>query len=117
MSNRITPPTVRQTPGGPTGSEVRQLMRSVPQTPKRVVLYARVSTDEQAEKGYSISDQLRSLREHVTREGYDVVEEIVDDGYSGATPNRPGLFRIMELAEDGTIDVVLATKRDRFFRS
>jgi site-specific DNA recombinase len=91
-------------------------MTTLPQTPKRAVLYARVSTDEQAEKGYSISDQLRSLREHVAREGYNVVDEIVDDGYSGATPNRPGLLTIMELAEAGAIDVVLATKRDRFFR-
>ena len=35
--------------------------------PKRAVLYARVSTDEQAEKGYSISDQFRALREHAAQ--------------------------------------------------
>jgi site-specific DNA recombinase len=92
-------------------------MKSVSQTPKRAVLYARVSTDEQAEKGYSISDQLRTLREHAAREGYYVVDAIVDDGYSGADLNRPGLRRIMELAEGEAIDVVLAAKRDRFFRS
>jgi len=92
-------------------------MTILQQSTKRAVLYARVSTDEQAEKGYSISDQLRSLREHAAREGYDVVDEIVDDGYSGANLDRPGLRSIMELAEGGAIDVVLATKRDRFFRS
>ena len=117
MSNRKAPPTVLATPGGTTLAKGAQLMKSVSQTSKRAVLYARVSTDEQAEKGYSISDQLRSLREHAAREGYDVVEEIIDDGYSGASLNRPGLPRIMELAEDGAIDIVLATKRDRFFRS
>src|SRR5215207_8442896 len=99
MTNKITPPTVPLTPGGPTPDKEAQHMKSVSQTPKRAVLYARVSTDEQAEKGYSISDQLRSLREHAARDGYNVVDAIVDDGYSGADLNRPGLRRIMELAE------------------
>src|SRR5215210_7491692 len=51
------------------------------------------------------------------REGYRVVEEAVDDGHSGADPHRPGLRRVMELAEGGAIDVVLAKKRNRLFRS
>lgn len=83
----------------------------------RCVLYLRVSTDEQGRSGYSIPDQRRVLEEHAGREGWRVVEEIVDDGYSGADPHRPGLRRVMELASEGAIDVVLATKRDRFFRS
>jgi site-specific DNA recombinase len=85
--------------------------------PKRAVLYARVSTDEQSKSGYSIPDQLRVLREHAARERYTVVQEITDDGYSGTTPDRPGLNRVLELAERGEIDAVVATKRDRFFRS
>jgi site-specific DNA recombinase len=84
--------------------------------PKRVVLYARVSTEEQT-KGYSIPDQLRELRAYATREGYRVVEEAVDDGHSGADPHRPRLRRVMELAEGGAIDVVLAKKRNRLSRS
>jgi len=84
---------------------------------KRAILYARVSTDEQARNGYSIPDQLKELRGHAIREGYQVVEEIEDDGYSGGDPYRPGLQSIMQLAETGEIDIVIATKRDRFFRS
>jgi site-specific DNA recombinase len=84
--------------------------------PKRAILYARVSTEEQM-NGYSIPDQLRELRAYAAREGYVVVEEAVDDGHSGADPHRPGLRRVMELAESGTIDVVLAKKRNRLFRS
>ncbi len=86
-------------------------------SPRRVALYFRVSTDEQAKSGYSIPDQRRTLREKTNAEGYAVVEEIEDDGYSGASPDRPGIRRIYELAEAGKIDLVLATKRDRFFRS
>jgi site-specific DNA recombinase len=78
----------------------------------RAVLYARVSTDEQAQRGYSIPDQLRELRGYAAREGLEVVDVIVDDGYSGASPDRPGLHKIMELAEAGETDVVLALKRN-----
>jgi site-specific DNA recombinase len=85
--------------------------------PKRAILYARVSTDEQAKAGYSIPEQLRELRAYAVREGYRVVEEAVDDGHSGADPHRPGLRRVMELAEAGAVDVVLAKKRNRLFRS
>ncbi len=84
---------------------------------KRVVLYCRVSTEEQGKSGYSIPDQLRELRAYAAREGYRVVEEAVDDGHSGGDPHRPGLRRVMELAEAGAVDVVLAKKRNRFFRS
>lgn len=84
---------------------------------ERVACYIRVSTDEQRKTGYSIPDQRRVLREHARREGFEVVEEIVDDGFSGGDPHRPGLRRVMELASGGAIDLVLATKRDRLFRS
>src|SRR5215211_1889687 len=87
------------------------------QAPKRAILYVRVSTEEQAKSGYSIPDQLRELRAYAAREDYRVVEEAVDDGHSGADPHRPGLRRVMELAESGAIDVVLAEKRNRLFRS
>lgn len=79
--------------------------------PKRVALYYRVSTDEQAKSGYSIPDQRRTLREHAASKGWTVVEEIADDGYSGASPDRPGIRRVYELAEAGEVDAVLATKR------
>ncbi len=65
-----------------------------------------------------MDDQLFTLRSYSEREGDEVLEEIrLDEGYSGADPDRPGLVRIMELAEAGAMDVVRATKRDRLFRS
>jgi site-specific DNA recombinase len=85
--------------------------------PKKAVLYARVSTDEQARTGYSLPEQLRVLREHAAGEGYEVVAEVEDDGYSGTTIDRPGLRRIMQLSADDAVDVVLARWRHRFFRS
>jgi site-specific DNA recombinase len=52
--------------------------------PKRALLYCRVSTDEQARSGYSLAQQLEALREYATQEGYEVLEEVVDPGQSGA---------------------------------
>jgi site-specific DNA recombinase len=83
---------------------------------KRAILYARVSTDEQARSGYSLSQQLEALREYASREGYEIVEEIEDRGYSGATLARPGLDRVRDLVAAGTASIVLAQDRDRFAR-
>ena len=47
-----------------------------------VIFYARVSTDEQARSGYSLAQQLEALRAYAAREGYEVLEEVVDPGQS-----------------------------------
>ena len=72
--------------------------------PERVCLYIRVSTEEQAKSGFSLPEQRRTLTEHAERQGWEVVEVVEDPGDSGADPNRPGLLRILELAEAGRID-------------
>jgi site-specific DNA recombinase len=83
----------------------------------RVVLYIRVSTDEQAKSGYSLEDQLARLEAHATAQGWEIVARITDDGYSGTDPTRPGLLEVLRLAQEGKIDAALATRRDRFYRS
>src|ERR687890_1201877 len=84
--------------------------------PKRAILYARVSTDEQARSGYSLAQQLEALREYATREGYEVLEEVQDAGQSGASLERPGMDRVRDLVAAGGVSVVLAQDRDRFAR-
>ena len=44
--------------------------------PKRAILYARVSTDEQVRSGYSLAQQLEALRDYAAREGYEILEEV-----------------------------------------
>src|SRR5215203_4930384 len=87
---------------------------------KRVVLwailYARVSTDEQARSGYSLAQQIEALRTYAAREGYEVLEEVVDPGQSGASLERPGMDRVRDLVAAGGVYVVLAQDRDRFAR-
>ncbi len=84
--------------------------------PKQAILYARVSTDEQARSGYSLAQQLEALREYASREGYEVLEEVADPGQSGASLERPGMDRVRDLVQSGSVLVVLAQDRDRFAR-
>src|ERR671917_1385886 len=84
--------------------------------PKRAILYARVSTDEQARSGYSLAQQIEALRGYAAREGYKVLEEVVDPGQSGASLERPGMDRVRDLVAAGGVSVVLAQDRDRFAR-
>ena len=53
--------------------------------PKKAILYARVSTEEQAKSSYSLAQQLEALRAYAAREGYEVLEEVTDAGQSGAS--------------------------------
>ena len=66
----------------------------------RVGIYARVSTEAQEARG-TIGSQLEALRARVAAEGDELVAEFVDDGYSGARLDRPGLDALRDAAEQG----------------
>ena len=84
---------------------------------KRVaLLYTRVSTAEQASKGFSLSQQEDALRSFAASEGYEVLEVVSDPGESGATLARPGLDRLRKLVEVGGVAAVLVQDRDRLAR-
>jgi site-specific DNA recombinase len=83
--------------------------------PKRAILYARVSSDDQV-RGYSLDQQVRALREWVTVEGYEVLEEVRDESWSGAYLERPGLDRVRDLVEAGGVSAVVAQDADRISR-
>jgi site-specific DNA recombinase len=84
--------------------------------PVRAALYARVSTDEQAERGYGLASQLTELRALAARRGYTVTVELIDDGWSGGTLDRPRLTALRELVRSRDVDVVLAHNNDRLSR-
>ena len=84
--------------------------------PKRAILYARVSTDEQARSGYSLTQQLEALRDHADREGYEILEEVSDPGQCGASLEWPGMNRVRGLVAAGGSAGVPAQDRDRCAR-
>lgn len=86
---------------------------------RRVGLYGRVSTEEQALRGFSIEAQVDALKEHCKKNNMKIVDVYLDEGISGAKPplKRPALKRLLEDVEAGKIDMILFTKLDRWFRS
>ena len=84
--------------------------------PKTAILYARVSTDEQARSGFSLAQQLDALRTYAAGNGYEVLEEVRDPGQSGASLERPGMDRVRDLVATGKVSIVFAQDRDRIAR-
>ena len=95
------------------------IMSGVAKRIRRVGLYGRVSTDEQALKGFSIEAQVDALKEYAKKNNMKIVDVYLDEGISGAKPplKRPALKRLLEDVEAGKIDMILFTKLDRWFRS
>ncbi len=89
-----------------------------PQGKLNIRLYLRVSTDRQAEEGYSLGIQQEKLTAYLDTMSGDISYEVVcDDGYSGGDLNRPGIQRIIEEAEADAITHVVVMKLDRLSRS
>jgi site-specific DNA recombinase len=84
---------------------------------RMAAIYARVSSDQQREAN-TIASQTASLIEFGKNQDLEVPKEWVfeDDGYSGATLERPGLEHVRDLAAEGQIQIVLAYSPDRLSR-
>jgi site-specific DNA recombinase len=84
---------------------------------KLAVIYARVSSDQQREE-HTIASQTAALIEFAKHHELEVPPEWIfeDEGYSGATLERPGLERVRDLAAEGQIQVVLVFAPDRLSR-
>jgi site-specific DNA recombinase len=82
----------------------------------RVGIYARVSTDAQEARG-TIGSQLQVLRARVESEGDELAAEFIDDGFSGARLDRPGLDALRDAAEAGSIEAIWCLSPDRLARS
>jgi site-specific DNA recombinase len=84
---------------------------------RMAAIYARVSSEQQREAN-TIASQTALLIDFAQGHDLDVPQEWVfeDDGYSGATLERPGLERVRDLAAEGQIQAVLAYSPDRLSR-
>jgi putative DNA-invertase from lambdoid prophage Rac len=77
-----------------------------------VAIYARVSTSDQ-----SCEMQLHELRQYVVKQGWQVFQEYVDTGFSGAAASRPRLDQLLRDARLQKFEGVLVWKLDRWGRS
>lgn len=82
-------------------------------------LYVRVSTDEQADKGYSIRSQEEVLRKYCGIQNI-LVKRVIYEDYSAKTFNRPAwndMLKRIKREKSKTVDLLLFTKWDRFSRN
>lgn len=93
-------------------------MSSLTPLPTRVACYARVSTEDQAER-QTVTAQTDFLRRYCDLHGLPVAGVYVDDGISGTVPleDRPEGRRLLQDAQDGAFSVVLVYRLDRLGRS
>lgn len=84
----------------------------------RAVGYIRVSTQEQAEEGYSLEAQQDLIRKHCEKEGKHLVTIYADKGISGkSTKDRIALEELLEESSQGAFDEVIVWKTSRLARN
>ena len=81
-------------------------------------LYLRVSTEDQAREGFSLSEQKERLEFYCKYNGYKIVETYIDAGISAKGGNhRPEFERMLEDGKEGKINMIICLKLDRITRS
>src|SRR5687768_7035925 len=85
---------------------------------KKAILYLRVSTDEQADKGYSLRHQEERLKKYCELNQIEVIAIYTDD-HSAKTFERPEFQKLFKFAKSsrGKVNLMLFTKWDRFSRN
>ena len=84
----------------------------------KAILYTRVSTDEQGEKGFSLRDQKAKLERYCIENEIEIVAHFEDE-HSAKTFDRPEFKRLLEYVgkNKGKVDKLLMLKYDRFSRN
>lgn len=83
----------------------------------KIAIYIRVSTEEQAQEGYSIKAQINRLEAYALSQGWIIVKTYIDDGQSAKDMKRTDLQKMMNDIEKGLFDCVLVYRLDRLTRS
>ena len=85
----------------------------------KAVLYARVSTEEQASRDNSIPAQIKAIKQFAVKNNIELVKEYVDEGKSARTADRPQFQQMISDAKkkDKNFSIILIHKTDRFARN
>lgn len=83
----------------------------------RVAAYIRVSTDEQADHGNSLSEQEERLKAYCVAMGWGKPKLFIDDGFSAKNMKRPAIQKLIASVEKNKFDVVITAKLDRLCRN
>lgn len=84
---------------------------------KHTALYLRVSTEAQADEGYSLAAQAEKLEAYCRMKGISRFTRYVDGGFSGSSLNRPAVTQLIDCIRRGEVERVVVYKLDRLSRS
>lgn len=85
---------------------------------RKAGLYYRLSQeDERAGESLSIENQKKILEKYARENGFEIIDEYIDDGWSGTNFNRPGVQRLLEDAKNGRINTIIVKDLSRFGRN
>ena len=84
----------------------------------RAAIYCRLSSEDGADhESMSIGNQRALLAEYVQKQGWEVVDTYIDDGFSGTNFDRPGFQRMIADIEKGRINLVITKDLSRLGRN
>ena len=83
----------------------------------KIIAYVRVSTDKQVEEGMSLAAQSEQIKKYAALYDLEIIDTVIDDGYSASNLDRPGLKRAFGMLDAGIASGVIITKLDRLTRS
>ena len=83
----------------------------------KMIAYIRVSTDKQAEEGMSLATQSEQIAKYAALYDLEIIDTMIDDGYSASSLDRPGLKQTFAMLDAGIAQGVIITKLDRLTRS
>jgi DNA invertase Pin-like site-specific DNA recombinase len=84
----------------------------------KALIYCRVSTEEQAQQGYSLEAQEKFCRQFATNNGYEVAGVYRDEGKSGTTLDRPALKDLLsKIQQKNSVAAVIVQETDRLSRN
>lgn len=83
----------------------------------KAIGYIRVSTQEQAESGLSLSYQGAKIRSYCEALDIELLDVVADAGFSAKSMNRPAMQDIIKMIERKEVDAVVILKLDRLTRS
>ena len=84
----------------------------------RTIIYKRVSTDEQADRGFSLQHQENVMRQFCLMKNFPIIDVYTED-YSGKDFNRPEWKKIISYLKKnrGSVDQILCLRWDRWSRN
>lgn len=83
----------------------------------KVIGYIRVSTTEQARDGFSLNAQRAAIEDECARRGWELVDVLADEGYSGKRDDRPALKQALRMLKRKKARAVVVVRMDRLARS